>query len=698
MTLPFNIFITRSNILLIGALVLLSTVGVYGQTLKKMTPDVYSQWNKIKNIQMSDSAEVILYSLEREIGDKKMAIYQKSKDTSYFFDRVNKMNAAGDGKYVVFTKSLSYDSLRTLKRKKTAKDKLPKDSLCIYNLENNAVTTIANIEDFKMPEKYSGYCFYTKKLDKNKPIEPVLDSTMLDSLPKIEKKKKEPCEKIGLIIRELITGKEDTVFYVKDYVLSDENGKLAYTQCGGDSLVQYSVHLKDLNADSTVTLMADLHQVAQMSYDKKGKHFAFLGLTSKSEAAQKPYKLYVKSEQDTTASTLNRLDDVTMPKDWVISSDKNITWSDSSHRMFFGIAPLLPVKDTTLLEDEIINVEIWHHDSPRLYTQMEAQLESDRKKSYAVMYDLEKRKSVQLESPEAEKSILSVKGDGRYILKLNALPYQKEVTWNGESRKDFILYDTEKDSSALILTGETGNPAFSPGGRYIYWWSRPDSIWKTFDTQKSLVSILGLWSITRFHDEQNDVPQLANAYGLAGWTNNDEAAIVYDRYDMWKINPLDPFSNIALTDGRAKNQVYRYIKTDPDIEYIDTSALMLLHLFDEKTKSTGYHHLDLRTGKTDTLVSGEFDLTKNVRKAKKSQDLLYTLENFSTFPDLLLTDATFTQTKKISNANPQQAEYGWGTAKPYSWINYRNQKNEGLLFFPPDFDPEKKIPFDCEFL
>ncbi|MBK8829071.1 MAG: hypothetical protein IPO26_21015 [Saprospiraceae bacterium] len=77
--------------------------------------------------------------------------------------------------------------------------------------------------------------------------------------------------------------------------------------------------------------------------------------------------------------------------------------------LFFGIAPILPIKDTTLLEDESVQVEIWYHDSPRLYTQMEANIENDRKKSYAIMYDLDSLRFTSLESLDADRSIISAK-------------------------------------------------------------------------------------------------------------------------------------------------------------------------------------------------------------------------------------------------------------------------------------------------
>ncbi len=686
MTIPTISGYLSSKIIFSLVLVLFFLVSGAGQELKKMTPDVYSSWNRIKNTKISDSAETILYTLEKETGNKWLAIYNQRKDTTFMFSRVIKADMDMTGSYVLFTHGLDFDSTRVLKRKKTPKDKMPIDSLTIFNTVNNRIITIAGVTDFTIPARYSGYCVYTKKMEVEK-----ADTTVR------EKVKKPICDGTALFIRNLVSGQEDTIKNSKDFSLADESPKLAYVQCSGDSTASYSVYTRDLNTDTVRLILADMYKIDQLSYEKSGKSVAFLGLKNKTEVRQKPYQLYLKSTRDTLVQKLNLPDSVALPAPWVISSDRKLTFSESGNRLFFGLAPVLPIKDTTLLDDEIVNVEIWHHDSPRLYTQMESTLDEDKKKSYAMMYDIGQNKFLLLESPETEKCITSVKGDGKYMLQLRSLPYQKVVTWNGELFKDLILLDTETGNTTLISQGESGDPAFSPGGRYIYWWKRSDSIWQTFDTQKFNIAVLGLWSVSVFHDEKNDIPQKADAYGFAGWLKNDEAALVYDRYDIWKLNPEDPFTNINLTGGRSDHQVYRYMDTDMENEYIDGSKDMLLHRFDEQTKEEAYLSYNIASAEKKLLTGGAYSLTKSIQKARNKESYLFTKQNFSTFPDLLVADTSFVSIKKISDANPQQKEYGWGTAKLFSWTNFRGQKNEGMLFFPPNFDMEKKYPLLVNF-
>jgi dipeptidyl aminopeptidase/acylaminoacyl peptidase len=59
---------------------------------------------------------------------------------------------------------------------------------------------------------------------------------------------------------------------------------------------------------------------------------------------------------------------------------------------------------------------------------------------------------------------------------------------------------------------------------------------------------------------------------------------------------------------------------------------------------------------------------------------------------LYATDLSFGQIKKISEANPQQKDYRWGTAELVKWKSLEGIDLEGLLYKPEGFDPNQKYP------
>ncbi len=666
------------------------------QSLKKMSPEVYSQWNKIRNVSISDSASAVLYTIEKEIGDTKAAVYLPQKDQTLFFDKISKVTLDPKGKVLIYKHSIGYDSLRSLKKKKTPKDKLPMDSLSIYNLENQTKITFVEVDDFLTAPEYGHYVFISKKIKNNQDSLKISDKSVLKDSLSNKSDKKELCDAKALLIVNLNDNKIDTILNIKEFSVAKNEPYLAYSQCFGDTSLVYKVFLLDLSTNMKTAISEEFKHVDAVSINDQGQNVAYLGLKSKSQVHQKPFKIYLYSSKDSTITNFCDTTLCNLTTDWVISAHKKITWSESGNRLFFGVAPILPEKDTMLLEDEIVNVEIWHHDSPKLYSEMETTQEADLKRSYSFMYDILERTPLQLENLDLEKSLTSSKGDGRYVLQIRNHPYQKMVTWLGEHPKDMVLLDTKTKETLLIATEEPGNPQFSPSGRYIYWWNRQDSIWKTFDTEKKILSVLGLWSISSFHDELNDVPQKANAYGVAGWLPGDSIAIVYDRYDLWQLKPSNPIDSKQLTFGRDKKDVHRYIKLNPDAQFLPKDNI-LLHVFNERTKADSYKLYHGEKDSTIVLLQGDFKLQQNISKGKHSTGVIFTKESFELFPDLWMSDTTFSAPKKISDVNPQQKDYAWGRVELISWKNYRGKQNEGLLYYPADYNPENKYPMIVNF-
>ena len=79
-------------------------------------------------------------------------------------------------------------------------------------------------------------------------------------------------------------------------------------------------------------------------------------------------------------------------------------------------------------------------------------------------------------------------------------------------------------------------------------------------------------------------------------------------------------------------------------------------------------------------------------KAKDAEVYLLTGQTFNEFPDLLTTDATFREMRKVSNANPQKAQLVWGTAEVVPFKNADGVPLTAALYKPENFDAKKKYP------
>jgi dipeptidyl aminopeptidase/acylaminoacyl peptidase len=78
-------------------------------------------------------------------------------------------------------------------------------------------------------------------------------------------------------------------------------------------------------------------------------------------------------------------------------------------------------------------------------------------------------------------------------------------------------------------------------------------------------------------------------------------------------------------------------------------------------------------------------------KAADADEYVLTKSTFVEFPDLYA-GSNLTNLTKISDANPQQKNFKWGTVELVSWLSADGVPLQGLLYKPEDFDPHKKYP------
>jgi dipeptidyl aminopeptidase/acylaminoacyl peptidase len=180
--------------------------------------------------------------------------------------------------------------------------------------------------------------------------------------------------------------------------------------------------------------------------------------------------------------------------------------------------------------------------------------------------------------------------------------------------------------------------------------------------------------------------------------------IVNHRYDLWLV-PLDGSAPTNLTKGLgAKNEMrFRIVNTESTDGMgpvqrartlaVDLSKPVLLSAFAQWTKKAGYYELNNGELKQLVLEDAAFG---SLAKAAKADKYIFTRETYTEFPDLRV-GTGFQDGKKITNLNPQQAEYAWGKRVLVDFKNKRGDKLQALLTLPDDYKPGEKRPMLVNF-
>lgn len=700
---------------------------LFSQNKRPLEHADVQRWRKIEQPRLSHDGRWTAYTLAPTTeGDPVLNLWEAATSKTTSFARATDAKFTEDSKFLIFRIKPALDTLKAQRRRKVKDDDLPKDTLGIYTLATGRLEKIPRFKSITVPEKWSGWIAY--QIEGGKPPAAKKDTAAAKSGAadkpdkKIKKPKKEDKDNgYRLVLREMDSGREETFAYVKDYTLAKRQPCLLFTTTGvGDTLTfvarhgaqQPGVYLMYLEKNSLRPLQRGKGKYQQLSLDDWGQQAAYLADTDTTKARIRPWQLCYWSLEGKDSTQVIASPNRPIPNlpNQQPSEHARPIFSENGSKLYFGVAPPPVLNDTTLLPEEIVNVEVWAWTERRIYTQQEVQMEAEKKRSYPVVWHTGKKRFAVLGSPDLPELRYTESRNPDLALGFTEEPYAHYITSEGTAHKDLYAINLVDGSQKLILKDLRCNPRISPEAKYIAWWSDPDTAWFAWSARTATVVRLTDNRTAKFYDEENDVPDYPSEYGLAGWLSEDDALLVYDRYDIWKIDPQGKKQPERLTRGRETGITYRYIRLNPEERSIAPDARMLLYQISKRGKDENYAWLDLKTGEMESWFGGGYAVSHNPQKAKNADVLLFTRENFQTFPNLIFKPipdtrhlkaeervVKYEEEKQVSNANPQQSDYRWGSMEMVHWTSLSGEKLDGLLVKPEGFDPTKQYPMIVNF-
>jgi len=685
------------NLICILALVLSGTALAQKKPLPGAVPKmplthaVYDGWKDISYKALTTDGAYAAFTVNPQDGDGKVIFYNLKTSAQDSVKRAAEIALTWDGRFAVFKIKPQLKLVKDLRRQKKKKEDLPKDSLGIFSFTTRKTEKIAEVKSFKIPAKAGGWLAYqieAKKETKTKPDEKPAKDT------KVKKSKKNSDDNGYTLVLRKFDGKETQFGFVKDYTFAKHGQGLLFTSTGNDSTLIAGMYWYDLQKEELKQLHngKPKYKYKGLATSEDGTQASFLVDTDTTKALVRYYQLYRWQAGDASARLLANENTKGLPAEWLVSEYYTPLFSKDGTKLFFGTSPKPMVQDTTLLPEEIVQVEVWHGDDEYIYPQQNKQLDTEKKRTYLASVDLKNDNLTQLGSSEVPSVELGNEGNAEVALGETNVPYRKMITWDASSYNDFYLFNVKDGSRKAVAKKIKGGAGLSPLAKYVYWFSATDTAWFVYSvaTGSTVKATNGLKQ--KFADEEDDHPDYPGTYGSAGWTTNDESFLAYDRYDIWSFDPENKRPPVNLTQvGRQEKTVFRYLRLDPEQRFIDPTKEILLSAFNETTRASGFYKFTLMDGKLTKLMWGDARFG-GLAKAQNANRFLYTRESFREFPDLWATDMAFASPKKISDANPQMKNYLWGSVELVNWTSLDNIPLQGLLYKPEGFDPKKKYP------
>ncbi|WP_116125811.1 prolyl oligopeptidase family serine peptidase [Lewinella sp. IMCC34183] len=634
-------------------------------------------WMEIEREQLSADGSHVLYTLTPDVGDPVAVVRSVADGSERRFPRLHGATLTYDGNYLVGTLKPSRDTVLHYKRAEKGDELKKRDTLLVWDLNSPAPTYYPEVYDVKLSERSSQVFAYTTA------------SLLPDSLRKDLDK-----DARRLVVRRFT--KPDSFYLegVMEFRVARDAPIVVARRTAKDSTWSDGIFRVDPNQLEWQTLSEGPAHFAGLNVSYDGDHVAFLSSEkSKKEEKQPPFHLHYWSAGSDSAYMVTGRDMAWLPRGYRISDDRRPEFSADGKYLFFGTTPRRPELDSNDIASELADVEVWTTEDPLLYTQQNNQLAQDRKFTYLAVYRTGVDKFQQLATPEYPETSRPAEGRGHYVLLYTDTPYSKETMWTGgPAARDAVVVDLENGRRTPVATAEPGFFQWSPEGKYVSWYNPVDSLYRAFSVASGEVNDLTSNELGTFYDELNDRPMDPYPYGVAGWTENDDALVIYDRYDLWLLDP-DGGQAERLTRGREDSTSYRYYDLNPEREALEET--LLLGLQRDSDYYGGYARLDA-DGELEVLATGPYTYG-NFRKARTADRYLFTRESYADFPNLRVTDALGQPGEVISDANPQQGDFAWGSIEEYRWIDHEGRELRGLLVKPAGFDSTKQYPMMVNF-
>lgn len=668
----------------------LSIVSFSHAQKKPLNHDVYDDWKSVTNAEISKSGQYIVYTVSPQEGDVLSTLTTSNHKDILRIPRGYDARLTANEEQLISLIKPPFLQTREAKIKKKKAEEMPKDSLLVFQIAQHTSRKYPNVKSFKLPTNAGNHLAF---LSENRP-------TLQDSIT-ASKKKAQPESVLSVL--NLSTGDTSNIVKVDTYQWSEDGKHLVYSikVAEKDSLNESGLFLLDLATLAKKKISTGKGNYKNITFDDLATQIAFLADKTPEKSLLKEFNLYYYTPTQDSATMLANRHSTGIPNNWCVSGNGGLKFSKSGDRLYFGLAPIPKVKDTTLIEFEHAKVDIWHWKDDYLQPMQQVNLKRDQTKSYTAVVNLKTGGAILPLSDEKYNRIsLTPAADHEWALATSDQNYRIESQWLGSVKSDIYVVSTINGRNKQVVKGNAGSAYLSPNGEYVVYFNRENSNWYSYHIASEKTNLLNDGVPVSFVDEKNDVPSSPRPYGIAGWSEDGGTIYINDRYDIWKFS-LDGRKKSILTKSRGRQQqiIYRlqvlYKNDDPRISHtvINEREPIYLSSFNEKNKYQGLYRM--KANRIVELWSTPHAYNQ-ISADKALKKVIFTKEDYQHSPDLYVSQ-NFKDQIRLTNINPQQDTYNWGTAEIIKWTTPNGYQSEGILYKPEDFDPNKKYPIIAYF-
>lgn len=525
-----------------------------------------------------------------------------------------------------------------------------------------------------------------------------------------------------LIYQSQKPNKKSTIYYLntgKELVLSDCNA-FWLSEVGESLLVKTEIDsgrgtaLKfiDVDKESIATIWSDTSDCSEIVLSEDGREVAFTvynrNINKNSNSVNNLEEKAIWYFKRGMVAAVQKVKSELLDKDFYISG--NPKFAKNSNWLIFNFQ-----KNSTIPQPEknVVNVKVWSYkDKIILPDQIRRNNDKGGQKTFKAAINLMTNQVVEIEN---DSDVLGYGPFGDYAI-IKGESFTDEFWWKLDPPHPTILLSLN-DGKRRVLKGDNRsleNFSISPDGNWLIYFDNTDLNFFSCNLKTGKILNITKSIPTFFQNETVLEGRIAKpVFGVAAWVLEDNSLILYDNYDIWRVDPSGIRKAINITNGYGKtnrlklrlvysNEVQSGIRKN----IISLSDTVLITGFSPRNKYNGFFKKPLsEAGNPQKLYMGPYtfyrtesqkphylSLSNSTQplKADSANIWVITRENASESKNYFATD-DFKVFRPLSNLYPER-DYYWLTTELIDWKQLDGTMSQGILYKPENFDSTKKYP------
>lgn len=400
------------NIKLLSTLAIAAGLsGMTGASAQKkaMDHDVYDSWQSVSDILKSEDGHVLVWNVNPQEGDgtlyvRNMTPQRKGRPScrEISIPRGSQASLDPKGKWLYLRIKPQFAKTRQEKIAKKKSENMTKDTLAVVDLTTMTVRKYGRVDSYATGSLAKPYVAYKSTWKHYK------DSS-----------DKKGTDKSGLIILNPATDRKDTLRHIDSYSFNQDGTILVMTSKKDkkDSLSATAVMIARAPAQID-TIACGAESYSRLTFSDAEDQLVFLGSTDTSKNRNKCQALYLTGIQALkTGKTVQQArthqplaeaaaDSATVvSKDgrwaystkviipqgtrvegtpgWTLNENTELQFTPDGKRLFLGIGAIRPPKDTSIVDFETAQLDIWNWDAVYTPPQQRLNVNKTLKKTYS---------------------------------------------------------------------------------------------------------------------------------------------------------------------------------------------------------------------------------------------------------------------------------------------------------------------------